>query len=112
MKIDFYQKALKEQAQKMMDHFFQFSCPLDFLQVSFNEEVCSGTDGLAKGHAKGLAKGVEDELIFGAPVQMYDASSPTAEKPLKDVTYFGPAKVGKLGLFSTFMELRRNLDFS
>ncbi len=98
MKISFNKDKVLEILKRDFSTILGKDFSLEITSIDFGREIC-----------------VEDnknddrfQSLFGK-INIVDTSRPGSEEKLKNVHYFGPLKMGSLGLFSTLMEIKEGI---
>lgn len=98
MKIDFSKNQVIEILNHDFSHILGKDVDLKPESLEFGREICVEDN-----------KNVERLQSMLKKIAIFDNSKPGSDEKLKNVHYFGPLKMGSLGLFSTLMEIKEGI---
>lgn len=98
MKIDFNRDKVIKILEKDISTILGTEFTPEVISIDFGREIC-------------VEDNKNDDRLqsFFGKINIVDTSSPGSEVKLKNVHYFGPLKMGPLGLFSTLMEIKEGI---
>jgi len=98
MKIDFSKEKVMSIIEKDLSSILGMDCRPELTSIQFGKEICVEDN-----------KGEEKASNRFSKIHILDTSRPGSSDKLKNVHYFGPLKMGALGLFSTLMEIKEGV---